>query len=366
MPDQPMTGPSVDSAAVSQQLSEIDARVDAAMAADAQADTPEPVSAPVPEPVADVPEVGIPDPQPVVAATPAPTPSLGSPQYSEAAQALLQQHGGDVNKLAERYYELARNAELAQRPKPVEPQPTAPVVSAQIQQFDSRLSALNGEFERLDAEFGQVLTKESALEAERAEAIRALINPDPDTDISVLTKQLRTIESNLGRVSKRKAEITARGTQINENRQTLQLIKDQALVNEQLYQAREAQERGAYEAQVSSTRSEFDIALEGAGSQISESLREDFFEYARARTLRYLQSPEKPVIQDFKAHTAQMAKDFRSTLDKHHRALAAEYSMKKQQDAAGSAPKGPNAVAPMTTKPVTPKDWDALHETATF
>jgi len=357
MAEEPMGGPSVNADVVAASLAEADAKVDAAMAADNEPITP-------PEPVVpDAPVPVVPDPAPAAVASPTPA-QPESPSYSEATLALLQQYGGDVNKVAERFWELARTAELAQKPQTPEA-PTAPVVSPQIQQFDSRLSVLNEEFVKLDTEFSQVLTKKAELESQREEVIRGLSHPDADTDIAALTKSLRKIDSDLGRVRQREEYIKSRGAQIHETRQTLDLIKNQALPNEQLIQARELQEQAQYAAQVDGWRGEFDTALDAAGSQVPPGLKEEFEDYARAKALKFVQGPDRPVISDVKSYTLKLAKDFTATLDKHHRAKSAEYSLQKQQDANPGTPKG-NPVAPQTKKPLTPKDWDAHLEQAEF
>ena len=321
--------------------------------------------------------------EPVAQSAPEPPsqepPSAGPTNYSKEVNDLLLEHGGNIEAAAKHYFELknavlARQAEPVQQQAPRETPATAPVESLDpdVQRFDSRLRTIDAEFQELDTKFREKTAKQGELQEQIDGIVREIANPELETDLQALSKELRKLQSQKGRLDAEVNRIRADGKAFLSEKDNLTSLKNQAVRLATLYQAREAEQRTQEAQQVSQFRVTYDsTAAQVAETKVPKDLREDFLSWAEATTFRYLRTPTgkdhqgNPIftnyVEDLGGWTTALADRFLAMMDKHHRVKSSEYSQLKAADATVNSGNGA-AVAPETKRPRSVAEWDARDE----
>jgi hypothetical protein len=314
---------------------------------------------------------------------PPPAQSQGSapPAYSKDVNDLLLKHGGDLQAAARHYFDLQnQNAELNRKieeasHRPAEP-PSAPAqvesLAPEVQRFDSRLRAIEGERKILEDQYATKVASQNDLQGKIDETLELLTSNEIETDYQALTRELKKLRGQKARVDSDISKIKA--TAASQDNEYLNIItqKDLAVKVLSLSQAREAEVYAHREREVSDFRSSFDHTVEAISqAKIPKDLHDEYKEWVEAMTFRFLRTPTgtddrgNPVfentVQDLPAYLTAQADRFLQTQDKYHRVKSAEYSQLKVADATVNSGNGAT-VAPETKRLRSVAEFDARDE----
>lgn len=344
-------------------------------------ETPEPS---VTAPVETAPAEAAPEPTVVPEAQPGPPPAEAqgsATTYSKDVNDLLLKHGGNMEAAARHYFEtqkqnaeLARQLEELRQQAPRETTPTAPaeISDADVQVHDSRLRELDAEFQSLDERFREKEAKQKDLKGQIDDIQHKIANPDLEDDLAALSKDLRKLLSQKGRIDAEVEKIRAEGKENLREQKYQAALKSQATKLASLYHSREAEQEALRSTEVKAFRSDYDTkAASVAEAKIPEISRKNFLDWAEALTFRYLRTPTgrdqrgnpifTNVIEDANGWTSALADKYLAMLDEHHRAKSSEYSKLKAADATVNSGNGAS-VAPETKKARSVADFDARDE----